>query len=104
IQKSATERKKSKRSQSLFVFARRDRVSAIRFFCGRSRQQIRGDLLDQKLVVRLVLIESSNHVVTVSKRKSVTPLLATRQIAFGIREPCQIEPITSPSLAIMWRS
>ena len=59
-----------------------------------------GDLLEDKLVVRDVLIERIDDVVTVGVGESVS-LLATVDRPFRIGVPCYIQPVPPPSLAVL---
>ena len=67
------------------------------FFQQRRGQFIASDLLADELVIRLVLIEGSDHVVPVAPRFAFFPVPL---VAIALGKPNNIQPIPPPPLAI----
>ena len=65
----------------------------------RSRQQVSGQLLDDKLVVRKVLVQSIDHVVPVEGNLSRLVLFET----IGVCIASGVEPVAAPAFAVMRR-
>ena len=67
----------------------------------RRRQQVPRQLLLQKQIVRLVLVEAPYHVIAIPVRVPIDQVLIE---PVGIRIPRHVQPVPPPSLAISGRS
>src|SRR5439155_15581534 len=65
-------------------------------------QPIRGDLLNQELIVRQIVIERADDPVAISVGERVSPLFL-ENVSLRIRIASYIEPVSSLALAIMRR-
>ena len=63
-------------------------------------QEIAGQLLDDKLIERLVAIERCHDVIAISPRISVCDVFIQ---TIRVRVPRDIEPMPSPAFAVLWR-
>jgi hypothetical protein len=66
-------------------------------FQQRRSHLISGDLLSDEPVVRLVLIEGADHVISVAPRFAFFPVPL---VAIALGEPDHIQPVPTPALAV----
>ena len=81
---------------------RRQRRRALRV-----RQFVRGDLLDDELVVRLVVVERADDVVAIRPRVGIAVAVARiqqRDLPRGVRVARGVEPVPAPAFAEMRRA
>ena len=60
-------------------------------------QAVGGDLLDDEAVVRLVLVERSDHVIAIGVRVGIAPLLG-EDVPLGVGIAGHVEPVPAPGL------
>ena len=89
FQKPPAQRQETQRRERTFIFA--------------GCEPVGGDLFNQKLVVRFVLVESADDIIAVGVRKSKASLLAANEITLGVSVTRHIQPVSSPAFAIMGR-
>src|SRR6185503_19675805 len=86
-----TNRKKAKRRKITLVL-------------GGSGQLVSGKLLDDEDIVRLVFVETANHIIAISPCKRIIRVLAVASnLAFGVAVASRVQPVPSPTFAILRR-
>src|SRR4051812_10827862 len=69
---------------------------------GRSgrHELVRGDLEQEKLIVRQILVECPDHPIAISRRVDKSPFLARVNVSLRVRIARHIQPVATPSLTI----
>ena len=89
VEKAPAQRQEAERRQRTFVFAEIKLVG--------------GNLLNEKLVVGQVFIESTDDIIAIGVRIGKAPFLIAGQITFGVGITRDIEPVPSPTFAVLRR-